>query len=104
MQRSETVVFEYRPSRLDIIQPTADLGIGEKSRCNHGLVAALPITFGAKGRPMGEIVQEWTITERVRWLGPQRLRQVTAISDIMTTISIRAVRQRAEAAVVGGLG
>ena len=83
MQRSEAIIFEHRPSRLDIVQPTADFGICEKSWCNHGLVAALPITFGAKGRPMGEIVgrpmgeivQEWTITERVRWLGPQRLRR-----------------------------
>ena len=50
-------------------------GSEKESRCNHGLAAALPITFGAKGRPMGEIVQEWTITERVRWLGPQRLRR-----------------------------
>ena len=71
MQRVEAVEAEHRPGRLEAVQPLANLGVRKESRCNHGLAAALPITFGAKGRPMGEIVQEWTITERVRWLGPK---------------------------------
>ena len=83
MQRVEAVEAEHRPGRLEAVQPLANLGVRKGTRCNHGLAAALPITFGAKGRPMGEIVgrpmgeivQEWTITERVRWLGPQRLRR-----------------------------